>query len=202
MTTTPAGYMRKPAAPGQVAPELVRDVVTAVQDRHGSAAATALLQAAGLQALPGPGQSIDQSIARDLHRALRRTMPDDCVDVLYQAGQATADALISTQLSPRAMTMLKTGPWTVAAWLLGRWARQNSWTFAGSGKFVPLARLEFDLSDNPLIAGESADSPLCLFHEALFERMFQRLVEPNLICREVSCAGMGAPSCRFVVALG
>ena len=115
MARPPKGYMRKPATIGQVAPHLVRDVAEAVAALHGSAARDALLEAAGIDALPGAGQSIDEALARKLHHTLRATMPEACNEVLYRAGQSTADALIASQLSSRARTMLKSGPWTVAA---------------------------------------------------------------------------------------
>lgn len=201
MAQTPSGYLRKPAAGDQVAPALVLELAAAVEAAKGRAALDALLVAAGIAHLPRATEPIPQSTAQRMHRALRDTMPDAAHDLSGTAGQATADSLMASQLSPRAKAMLQRGPWTVAAWLLGRWALQNSWTFAGSARFTPVAKLEFELAGNPLIAGERATQPLCIFHEAMFERLFQRLVEPNLICREVECEAMGAPACRFVVGL-
>jgi hypothetical protein len=32
--------------------------------------------------------------------------------------------------------------------------------------------------------------------------MFRRLVDPRLVCRELTCAAMGAESCRFAFYLG
>lgn len=201
MAQTPDGYLRKPAAGHHVAPFLVLELVAAVEAAEGRSARDALLAAAGIAGPPRATEPIPQTIAHRMHRALRETMPGPAPALLRTAGQSTADRLIETQLSSRARTMLQRGPWTVAAWLLGRWARQDSWTFAGSARFTPVAQLEFELAGNPLIAGEKAAHPICLFHEAMFERLFQRLVEPNLICREVECEAMGAPACRFVVGL-
>ncbi len=202
MVKAPFGYLRKPTAPAFVAPQLVLDVLAATEAALGLRARLAVMAAAEIARMPGPTEPVPEAKAHRLHQTLRRLHPAEAADILHTAGQATGDGLIAHQLSSRAQAMLGSGPWTVAAWLFGRWAIQNSWTFAGSAVFTPVNALEFDLVGNPLIREETADHPLCHFHEALFGRMFQRLVDPNLVCREVTCQATGAPSCRFVVALG
>lgn len=205
MVKAPSGYLRKPAMAGQVAPQLVLDVLTATEAVQGRRARDALNEVfrsrAGIDRLPAPTEPVPATTARILHHALRELMPEKAGDILGAAGRSTADELMARQLSTRGQLMLTGGPWTIAAWLLGRWAKQNSWTFAGAAEFTPLNALEFELKGNPLVAGETADAPLCRFHEALFERLFQRLVDQNLVCREIDCEAMGASACRFVVAL-
>lgn len=202
MIKAPKGYLRKPAAADHMAPQMALDLLNAIGTRLGPAARATLEAETGFTRAPGPKQPLQQDRVHDLHRALRRAYPDAAADIMRQAGIATAEGLIAHQLSSRAQSMLSNGPWTIAAWLLGRWAKQNSWTFAGSAQFTPVNGLEFELIDNPLIRGETADQPLCQYHEALFGRLFQLLVDPNLVCREIACQATGAPSCRFVVALG
>jgi divinyl protochlorophyllide a 8-vinyl-reductase len=202
MIKAPKGYLRKPAAADQMAPQMALDLLDAVGTRLGPAARAAIEAQSGFTRAPGPKQPLQQDRVHDLHRALRQTYPEAAPDIMWLAGTATAEGLIAHQLSGRAQSMLSSGPWTIAAWLLGRWAKQNSWTFAGSAQFTPVNGLEFALTDNPLIRGETADRPMCHYHEALFGRLFQLLVDPNLVCREIACQANGAPSCRFVVALG
>lgn len=202
MVKVPKGYLRKPTAPAFVAPQIVIDVLEAVESQIGRQARTAVMADADIQRLPGPTEPVPEMRAHRSHRAVRRLFPEDSARVMNVAGRASGDGLMLKQLSSRAQSMLTGGPWTVAAWLLGRWAKQNSWTFAGSAVFTPVNGLEFDLVGNPLIRDETANAPMCQFHEALFERIFQRLVDPNLVCREIACQATGAPSCRFVVALG
>jgi divinyl protochlorophyllide a 8-vinyl-reductase len=202
MVKAPSGYLRKPTAPTFVSPQVVLDVLASVEQRLGRQALAPLLAEAALVRPPAPTEPVPESVAQGVHAALRRQHPTEASEILADAGRATADSLIAKQLSARAQSMLSSGPWTIAAWLLGRWAKQNSWTFAGSAAFAPTSALEFEIVGNPLIRNETAATPLCRFHEALFERLFQRLVDPRLICREIACQAAGAPACRFAVALG
>jgi divinyl protochlorophyllide a 8-vinyl-reductase len=202
MVKAPSGYLRKPTTPSFVAPQVALETIAETEARLGRQVLAPLLAETGLTRLPGPTEPLPEATAHALHAALRHHHPAEAPDILAQAGRGTADTLIAKQLSTRAQTMLSSGPWTIAAWLLGRWATQNSWTFAGSAVFAPTAALEFEMVGNPLIRGETAPTPLCRFHEALFERLFQRLVDPRLICREIECQATGAPACRFAIALG
>jgi divinyl protochlorophyllide a 8-vinyl-reductase len=201
MVKAPSGYLRKPASPGQVAPQVLLDVLAATETLHGKRARDALFERAGIGRLPTATDPIPATVAHLLHRTLRELVPETAGDILQAAGRSTADELMTRQLSTRGQLMLTGGPWTIAAWLLGRWAKQNSWTFAGAAAFTPVNALEFELTGNPLVAGETSSTPICRFHEALFERLFQRLVDQNLVCREIDCEATGASACRFVVAL-
>jgi divinyl protochlorophyllide a 8-vinyl-reductase len=201
MVKAPSGYLRKPTAPTFVAPQLALDLLAQTEARLGRQALPALMAACGLARLPGPTEPLPEQTAHALHLALRQQHPSEAPFILAEAGRATADGLIAKQLSPRAQAMLSAGPWTISAWLLGRWATQNAWTFAGSAVFAHTGPLEFEIVGNPLIRNDTADAPLCRFHEALFERLFQRLVDPRLVCRELECQATGAPACRFAVAL-
>jgi divinyl protochlorophyllide a 8-vinyl-reductase len=182
-----------------MAPQVVLDLVAAVSLRLGPAEAERLCEEAQIIRLPGPTEPLREDKAARLHQALRRLHPEEAPAILREAGEATAESLVQQQQSQRAQAMLAGAPWPIAAWLLGRWARQHAWTFAGSGAFSILNALEYEIADNPLLRG-TALSP-CHWHIALFQRMFQRLVDPELECREIACAGAGAPACRFVFAL-
>jgi len=85
--------------------------------------------------------------------------------------------------------------------LLARATRQFAWTFSGSGQFALETTSHFALFDNPVIKGEKADHPICLFQAALFERLFQELVHPGPICTESACCATGSEACRFTLTL-
>lgn len=200
MVKAPTGYMRRPAVPGFMAPQVVLNLIAVVLARLGQAAVDLLRHEAEVTRLPAVTEPVREDIAARLHQSVRRLWPDQAAVLLREAGRATADALLDTQQSVRAQAMLTGAPWPIAAWLLGRWARQHDWTFVGSGTFNPLNALEWDIADNPLIRGERAATVSCSWHMGLFERLFQRLVSPDLECREMACAAIGAPACRFVIA--
>lgn len=200
MVKAPTGYLRRPSVPGLMAPQVALDLIAVVLARLGQAAVDLLRQDAQIKRLPALTEPLREELAARLHQAVKRLFPDQAAVLLREAGQATAEALLATQQSVRAQAMLNGAPWPIAAWLLGRWARQHDWTFAGSGRFLVVNALEFDIEDNPLVRGEVASAPACHWHLALFERLFQRLVAPDLECRELACTAMGAPACRFVIA--
>jgi len=200
MAKAPTGYLRRPAMKGLMAPQVVLELIAVVLARLGQAAVDDLRLDAQVKRLPGLTEPVREDIAARLHQSVKRLFPDQAVAMLREAGRATADALLATQQSVRAQAMLTGAPWPIAAWLLGRWARQHDWTFAGTGRFNVLNALEWDIEDNPLVRGEAERDQVCHWHVGLFERLFQRLVSPDLECREMACAAAGAPACRFVIA--
>jgi divinyl protochlorophyllide a 8-vinyl-reductase len=200
MAKAPQGYLRRPAVAGFMSPHVVLDLLAALSTGGDGRDLDALRAEAQLHRLPGPSEPVREEKAARLHQAVRRLWPDRAPDLLRAAGRATADALLASQQSPRAQAMLAGSPWPIAAWFLGRWAKQHDWTFAGTGLFTMVNGLEYTLTGNPLIRDEAATEPLCHWHGAFFQRLFQRLVSPDLECRELACAAMGAPACRFVIA--
>ena len=200
MAKTPTGYLRRPAAAGFMAPQVVLDLVPVVLARLGQAAVDRIVTEAQLHRLPNLTEPVREEKAARLHQAVTALYPGNAGAILAEAGQITADALLATQQSQRAQTMLTGAPWPIAAWLLGRWARQHAWSFAGSGGFQVVNALEFSLTDNPLIRGQTATAPACHWHAAFFGQLFRRLVDSQLECREMACSATGAPACRFVIA--
>lgn len=200
MAKTPSGYLRRPAIPGFMAPRVVLDVLDAVSAQLGTDATGTLIRQAELVRIPTETEPVREDRAARMHQSVVALFPTAAVAVLRRAGQATADRLMLTQQSLRAQTMLAGAPWPIAAWLLGRWAHQHDWTFIGTGRFTVITALEFELADNPLIRGIRSSGLACHWHAALFERLFQRMVDTELECRELVCAASGAPVCRFVIA--
>jgi divinyl protochlorophyllide a 8-vinyl-reductase len=201
MAKAPRGYLRRPAVAGFMAPQTARDLIDEVSETE-SAQAVALLQTeALLHRLPAPTEPVREEKVARLHLAVRHQFPSRASELLRAAGRRTAASLLTIQQSSRAQAMLSGSPWPIAAWLLGRWAQQHDWTFCGTGRFRVVTALEFEIADNPLIRGvQGAVEPQCIWHVGLFEELFRRLVSTDLECRELDCAGMGAPACRFVIA--
>jgi len=85
----------------------------------------------------------------------------------------------------------------IAARMLLRAIRRNAWTFAGSGVCA--------ITTGPALAVYIVDNPLptpgCAWHRAVFERLFQRLVDPNARVRHTACVREGAAACRFEIDL-
>jgi divinyl protochlorophyllide a 8-vinyl-reductase len=50
-----------------------------------------------------------------------------------------------------------------------------------------------------LVVGERAAAPVCVWHEAVFRRLFRELVHPQAVVRETHCGACGERVCRFEI---
>jgi divinyl protochlorophyllide a 8-vinyl-reductase len=182
---------------GYLGPLAVIQVLRAVETLHGTGARDQIMQEAALRRSPEWNEPVREEKVARLHQALRRRFPDEADAIAAQAGRATTDYLLDHRISKRAQQLLQNAPKAVAAWLLRQSQKQNARAFGGSGEFVFLSATVFELRNNPVLKGESAKAPVCHFHAAAFERMYQRLVDAQIICREIACKAAGAAACRF-----
>lgn len=152
---------------------------------------------AGLR-LPGPESGmIPETEAIAAHHAVREALPDRAEALLAEAGLATADYILRHRIPAPARWLIRAMPASFGARSLARAIERHAWTFAGSGQFrvAGFAPLTFDLTANPLaVKGRS-----CVWHAAVFRRLFAVLVWPRCRVDEVDCAGQGGACCRFVI---
>ena len=144
-----------------------------------------------------PEAMIDQADAARLHRAVRDALPGaEAEAALCAAGRATADYLLGRRIPKPVQLALRGLPRALAARALTRAIGVHAWTFAGSGRFRAEVGREivFEIADNPLAGGAS-----CVWHAAVFERLFGRLVASEARAQETQCGAAGAPCCRFVI---
>jgi divinyl protochlorophyllide a 8-vinyl-reductase len=149
-----------------------------------------------------PVAMVDAAQVGRLHRAVRATLPPaQAAAVMADAGRRTADYLLSARIPRPVRLLLKLLPARLSARLLVSAIRAHAWTFAGAGRFSAFAGSPtvFELSGNPLCAGEQSPTPVCAWHAAVFRRLFQSLVSPAATVVETSCAACGDQSCRFVL---
>ena len=199
MATPPTGYLKRPAKPGFMGPLSILKIAEAAELVCGPDATDHLLKAAQIFRLPAEDEPVRETRVADLHNTLRREFPDVASRVARHAGRLTTDYVLEHRMSKRAQSMLQAMPWSSASWLLGRTTELNSWTFAGSATFKVVGRLDFQLVGNPAIKGAVAEAPICAYHAAQFERLFQVLVDRNMVCHEVSCMAAGDPYCHFQI---
>jgi len=186
---------------GLIGPNAVLQLVPLLDRAGGTDWRDMLMARAGLDIMPdGFGMIAETPVAR-LHQALRRDRPDLAAQLGWQAGLATGDYILAHRIPAAAQRLLKMLPWRLSARLLSQAIARNAWTFAGSGKFLVITPLIFELRANPLVRGEVSDHPLCDWHRGVFTRLFQTLVHPHLTCHEPRCCAMGHASCRFEMRL-
>jgi divinyl protochlorophyllide a 8-vinyl-reductase len=135
-----------------------------------------------------------------VHQAVRRLMPGP-EGLLEEAGIATGDYILAHRIPKLAQAVLRLLPGNLAAPVLTRAIARHSWTFAGTGDFrVEGARpLIVSVARNPLVAGRRVDTPQCIWHVAVFRRLYGRLVWPSVEVREVACCACGDVACRFEI---
>ncbi|MEL7211695.1 MAG: bacteriochlorophyll 4-vinyl reductase [Pseudomonadota bacterium] len=187
---------------GLIGPNAILQLVPVIEQAGGRALRDEVFAAAGVFDLPSGDQMISEAPAARVHQALRAQVPNLAAALAWEAGRRTADYILANRIPAFAQRILKALPWRLSAQLLSKAIQKNAWTFAGSGTFRVLTPLRFELADNPIVAGETSETPLCHWHAAVFERLYQVLVHPQMICRETDCIAQGAGACRFELRLG
>jgi divinyl protochlorophyllide a 8-vinyl-reductase len=197
MTAPTAGLLRAPRRKGMMGSQSVLPLVAAAERRLGAEAVARLLDEARFLHLPDPGDPVRERQVAVLHQSLRRNHPDEAEAIQREAARDAVEWIMAHRIPARARMLLTGMPWPIAVWMLGRHAVQNAWTFGGSGQFTLLGTSEFQLVGNPMVRGETSNSPICVWHEELFQHTFRRMAHSRLRCVETDCMAAGAEACRF-----
>ena len=183
----------------RIGPNSVLQLLPVLDARLGQEARVELLREAGLDAPPSDHGLMAEEPAVRLHQALRCRYPAQAATMMREAGGRTADYIIAHRIPAPVVRTLRALPAPLAGRLLAAAIGRHAWTFSGSGRFQIVSKRPavFELSDNPVVRGESSPRPLCAWHAAVFERLYAELVDARLRCRETQCCACGATSCRF-----
>jgi divinyl protochlorophyllide a 8-vinyl-reductase len=179
----------------RIGPNAILQAV-AVLDRAMGQAVRERVMARAAVPMPSGAEMIPETDAAAMHLALRREVPGQADDLLWQAGQATGDYILRHRIPALAQRVIRLLPSPIAARVLSGAIAKHAWTFAGSGAFSvqPGRPLVFLIRDNPL---RDPDGHPCLWHAAVFQHLFRALVWPKAVVQEVECQAQGAPLCRF-----
>ncbi len=185
----------------RIGPNSVLQLVQVLDSNLGLAARQQLLLESGLSALPPDSGLMPEGPAARLHQTLRQRYPEAAGRLAQVAGEHTGDYILAHRIPQLAQRLLRSLPRRLATRLLANAIGKHAWTFAGSGEFRVLQGrpLTFELYDNPIVRGEKADSALCAWHAAVFQRLFNALISPEIRCTETHCCALGAPACRFTL---
>ena len=188
----------------RIGPNAVTQLLAALQAEDREALADHVFKSAGVAEWldNAPVSMVNQERVARLHRTVRALLPQDqATRLMTDAGRLTADYLLTYRIPRVVQVLLKTVPARLSAHLLVPAIQSHAWTFAGSGQFCGRAGppTVFTLSANPLCAGERSTTPVCIWHAAVFQRLFQILVSPRAQVTETDCEARGDDCCRFVV---
>lgn len=181
-----------------IGPNAVLQLLPVIERIGGEARVAQMLAEAGIFDVPDGSHMIPEGDAMRLHQLLRRDEPEMAPELADEAGRATADYILAHRIPDVAQLILKALPARFAAPMLAKAIAKHAWTFAGSGTFEVLSPWRFAIRHNPIVRGETSDTPLCQWHAAVFERLYRELVHPNVQCVETRCCAMpGADACVF-----
>jgi divinyl protochlorophyllide a 8-vinyl-reductase len=184
---------------GRIGPNAILQLVDVLERQGNTDLCAAVLADAGVSRPPQDAAMLPESDCAAVHQSLRRLCPERAEKILRDAGLATGDYILAHRIPRLAQAGLKLLPGGIAARALSSAIARHAWTFAGTGVFGQAGRapLTFLLRANPLVAGWHADRPQCIWHAAVFERLFSTLVWPDAAVTETACCACGDAACRF-----
>jgi len=183
---------------GRIGPNAVIQTAAALRDLEGAAKTEEVFAAAGLgrYLTAPPGEMVDEREAADLFATLYRLLPRDRADaVAREAGTRTGDYILANRIPKAAQTILRLLPRAIAGRLLLAAIAKHAWTFAGSGHPSRPAAMSLAITDNPV------SMPDCVWHKAVFTRLFARIVDPRTEVHHGSCCHAGAAACVFTISV-
>jgi divinyl protochlorophyllide a 8-vinyl-reductase len=185
---------------GRIGPNAILQLVDVLERRGEVELCRAVLAEAGVERPARDAGMLPETDCAAVHQALRRLSPE-AEALLAEAGSATGTYILAHRIPKAAQALLRLLPGMLATPVLTKAIAKHSWTFAGSGEFcVASSRpLVLAVARNPLVAGWRADRPQCIWHVSVFERLYGRLVLPQVSVRETACCACGDPACRFEV---
>lgn len=117
--------------------------------------------------------------------------------VMRRAGELTGDYILAHRIPRQAQWLLKLVPRAFSQRLLIAAIARNAWTFAGQAR-VDVGGDFIAIHDNPICLGKVGFSS-CIWHAAVFRRLFQTLVDRAISIHETECVGWGSDVCRFEI---
>ncbi len=182
---------------GRIGPNAVLQLIEAVDAQMGRAMTEKVFNIGGCGhylAHP-PKTMVDEGEVASLNHALFQVLDLKRAQALAQdAGRRTADYVIANRIPRIVRILLSLMPPKIASAMLLRSIAKHAWTFVGSGE-LRINRGAIEVADNPIAM------PGCPWHQAVFQRMFERLVSNQCLIQETTCCARGAPVCRFELSL-
>ncbi|WP_374436912.1 bacteriochlorophyll 4-vinyl reductase [Tabrizicola sp.] len=188
---------------GRIGPNAILQLVDVLERRGEFDLCRSVLEEARVARPPRDAGMLPEADCAAVHQALRRMSPA-AEGLLEEAGLATGDYILAHRIPRLAQGVLRVLPGALAARVLTKAIAQHSWTFAGTGEFrvESFRPLVVSVARNPLVAGWGAETPQCIWHAAVFRRLYGRLVWPSVTVKETACCACGDAVCRFEISSG
>lgn len=188
------------AAKPTIGPNAIIQTRTALYELAGKSACRAIFGAAGLGrfADANPDAMVEADIVNALNRQIAAKLNAKTAHaVMKRAGELTGDYILANRIPKAAQWLLKHLPRDMAQSILLKAIARNAWTFAGNAR-IEQGRDFIAIHDNPICLGKVGFSS-CVWHAAVFRRLFETLVDPAITIHETECVGWGSDVCRFEI---
>lgn len=181
-----------------VGPNAIIQLGHAIYASLGKDIAHNIFQTAGIAyMLQNPPQKmVDERTVANLYKTFFSMVPmPQAKTIARDAGMRTADYLLKHRIPYFAQILLRYLPASYAARFLLKAIQRNAWTFAGSGDLqVHFGHpCKIEIKQNPIAM------PDCVWHAAVFEKLFQTLVTPQASIQHLYCCYAGAQTCCFEI---
>jgi divinyl protochlorophyllide a 8-vinyl-reductase len=196
--------MNAALAIARIGPSAITQVAGALERELGGGAARDLMRASGLGGYVDapPEAMVDELEVIALHRTVRERLTSQAAHHIERtAGRKTADYLLARRIPAALQRLLHLLPPSLASRLLLAAIARHSWTFTGSGRFSAHAGhpVVITIEGCPICCGAHAETSLCDYYAAIFERLFTELVHTRATVLETACIAAGARACRFEI---
>lgn len=181
---------------GRVGPNAILQSIAALDAIVAPAVTDDILESAGLLRYreSPPREMVGEGEVAALFRAISGRLPHHRAQaVLRRSGSATADYILAHRIPRAAQRLIKMLPKQVALRVLLQAIGRNAWTFAGSGR----VSVRLGLAPSLTIEANTIACFDCVWHVAVFERLFGTLVSSTISVEHPSCCARGDRSCHF-----
>ncbi|MDP3265139.1 MAG: bacteriochlorophyll 4-vinyl reductase [Tabrizicola sp.] len=182
------------ATTGRIGPNAILQLIRVLDQCEGRAVRDRVMAVAGVAVPPDAAGMWPEAECRSVHLAVHVVLPERAEGLLRLAGTATADYVLAHRIPQAAHLAIRALPGVLGARVLTAAIARNAWTFVGSGRFAVAGwrPLTFVVEGNPLDPGEGR---ACVWHAAVFERLFRRLVWPSAMVADKR----DGRACRFTI---
>jgi divinyl protochlorophyllide a 8-vinyl-reductase len=191
----------------RVGPNAIIQTRDVLDDACGVALRRRILDEAGLRLwqMQDPAGMVSADDVNALNARIAALLPEaQAAAVLDEAGQRTGDYIMAHRIPAVAQIVLRMLPARLSLRLLLKAVTQHAWTFAGSALVTSDADWRghgwIRIEDNPICTARSGFAA-CIWHEAVFRRLFSTLVSHRIRVRETQCTGRGDGACLFEISL-
>lgn len=188
-----------------IGPNAVTQLIKAAEELNLSDQLDVIFEAAQARdwLIDPPHEMVEEARVAAVHQMTRQILPlQDGFHLLRRAGELTGTYILAHRIPKRAQSLITLLPRRVAGHILTKAIRSHAWTFAGSGQVAASATrdgAEISVADNPLCRNEASHHPVCIWHEAVFTKLFGTLVAPEARALEMECVAQGGNACKFKI---